>query len=529
MRNGLKKVKDKIKIIGIVFGIGIGILNIFGKLSKKKALKDDDLKKDCYEGAGTKTLNSKRTFYDVYIKRFIDIILSSIGIIVLSPLFLILAVIIYIDDPGPIFFSQKRVGVYKTFFKLYKFRSMKMSTPSDMPTHMLADPEQYITRVGKILRKYSLDELPQFYNILVGDISIVGPRPALWNQEDLVAERDKYGANDVMPGLTGWAQINGRDELEIEDKAKLDGEYVEKLRKNSITGLIMDVKCFLGTVTSVLRSDGVIEGGTGNMKKEDIELSLFKTEKNISASIVTYNSKDEIDEVLQSIENNECFNNINLFVVDNHSLDGTSEYIKENYPWVNVITNNENLGFGKAHNIVIKNVKSEIHLIINPDIIVHGGCIKDALDYMNNNPEVAVMCPRVFNVDGTEQFLPKRNPSLKYMVGGLFDTKLKLCKRIRDEYTMKDEGISSPIEVEFCTGAFMITRTSMLQNVGGFDERYFLHFEDADLTRELIKEGRAIYNPNLEVTHKWHRDNKKLNKSFFVALKSLFIYMTKWM
>ena len=180
MRNGLKKVKDKIKIIGIVFGIGIGILNIFGKLSKKKALKDDDLKKDCYEGAGTKILNSKRTFYDVYIKRLIDIILSSIGIIVLSPLFLILAVIIYIDDPGPIFFSQKRVGVYKTFFKLYKFRSMKMSTPSDMPTHMLADPEQYITKAGKFLRKSSLDELPQIFNIIKGDMAIVGPRPALW-------------------------------------------------------------------------------------------------------------------------------------------------------------------------------------------------------------------------------------------------------------------------------------------------------------------------------------------------------------
>lgn len=269
MRNGLKKVKDKIKIFGIVFGIGIGILNILGKLSKKKALKDDDLKKDCYEGAGTKILNSKRTFYDVYIKRLIDIILSSIGIIVLSPLFLILAVIIYLDDPGPIFFSQKRVGVYKTFFKLYKFRSMKMSTPSDMPTHMLADPEQYITRVGKILRKYSLDELPQFYNILVGDISIVGPRPALWNQEDLVAERDKYGANDVMPGLTGWAQINGRDELEIPVKAKFDGEYVEKLRKNSVSGIMMDARCFFGTILSVLKSDGVVEGGTGELNKQE--------------------------------------------------------------------------------------------------------------------------------------------------------------------------------------------------------------------------------------------------------------------
>ena len=195
-----------------------------------------------------------------YIKRIIDILLSGLAIIILSPLLLILCIAIKLDSPGPIFFTQKRVGIHKTYFQIYKFRTMRTDTPKDMPTHMLTNPEQYITKTGRFLRKTSLDDLPQIFNIFKGDMSIVGPRPALWNQDDLVAERDKYGANDVTPGLTGWAQINGRDELEIPVKAKLDGEYVKKY------GFTMDVRCFFGTFLSVLRQDGVVEGGTGSMK-----------------------------------------------------------------------------------------------------------------------------------------------------------------------------------------------------------------------------------------------------------------------
>ena len=195
--------------------------------------------------------------YSCCIKRVIDFILALIGLIVLSPVFIILAIAILIDDFGPIFFAQKRVGIHKKFFKIYKFRSMKMCTPHDAPTHLLKNPEQYITRVGGFLRKYSLDELPQIWNILKGDMSIIGPRPALWNQDDLIAERDKYGANDVKPGLSDWAQINGRDELEIPVKAKLDGEYVSRL------SFAFDSRCFFGTFFSVLRHEGVKEGGTG--------------------------------------------------------------------------------------------------------------------------------------------------------------------------------------------------------------------------------------------------------------------------
>lgn len=210
--------------------------------------------------------------YKKFIKRFIDFILSTIGIIVLAIPMLIIAVVIKITDPGPALFKQKRIGIHKTYFELYKFRSMKMDTPKDCPTHLLENPEQYITSIGRFLRKSSLDELPQLFNIWKGEMSIIGPRPALWNQTDLVEERDKYGANDIRPGLTGWAQINGRDELEIPVKAKLDGDYVSKLNSGKFKGFAMDIKCFLGTITSVLKSDGVIEGGTGELARQEEHL-----------------------------------------------------------------------------------------------------------------------------------------------------------------------------------------------------------------------------------------------------------------
>ena len=196
--------------------------------------------------------------YRRIIKPILDITLSLLGLILFSWLFLIIIIAIEIDDPGPVFFTQKRVGIHKKHFKLYKFRSMKMS---DTPTHLLENPDQYITKVGRVLRKLSLDETPQLINILKQDMSIIGPRPALWNQYDLIEERDKYGANDIKPGLSGWAQINGRDELEIADKARLDGEYVKRM------SFLFDCRCFFGTAVSVLRHDGVVEGGTGELHK----------------------------------------------------------------------------------------------------------------------------------------------------------------------------------------------------------------------------------------------------------------------
>ena len=201
------------------------------------------------------------SFYERVVKRILDIILSFSGLIVLSPVFVVLIIWILIDDPGPIFFTQKRVGKNKQYFKLHKFRSMKMSTPHDVPTHMLENPDQYITKSGRFIRAHSLDELPQIWDIFIGNMSVIGPRPGLWNQDLLTAERDKYGANDVKPGLTGWAQINGRDELEIPEKARLDGEYVKNI------SFKMDWKCFLGSVHVFKEDDSVVEGGTGEMKK----------------------------------------------------------------------------------------------------------------------------------------------------------------------------------------------------------------------------------------------------------------------
>lgn len=283
-----KKIGNIIKIAVIGTGTAFIGLNIIAKKKKEDSVFEKEMEqKNPLEGkkvifvedendeenadgvrghleAVGETKKSKG-IYDRYVKRAIDIVLSFGGLVLLSPVYTAIAIAIKIDDPGPVLFTQKRVGQNKEFFKIHKFRSMKMSTPHDVPTHMLGDPDQYITRVGKFLRKHSLDELPQIWDIFIGNMSVIGPRPALWNQDVLIAEREKYNANDVKPGLTGWAQINGRDELEIPVKAKLDGEYVEKL------GIWMDIKCFLGTIGSVLNSDGVVEGGTGEMNKAGME------------------------------------------------------------------------------------------------------------------------------------------------------------------------------------------------------------------------------------------------------------------
>ena len=205
----------------------------------------------------------KAGVYEKFVKRAFDIILSFCGLVILSPVFLVLSIWIVVDDPGPVLFTQKRIGKDKQYFKLHKFRSMKMSTPHDKPTHMLENPEQYITKAGKFMRAHSLDELPQIWDIFVSNMSIVGPRPALWNQDLLTAERDKYGANDIKPGLTGWAQINGRDELEIPEKARLDGEYKEKLTFG------MDMKCFFGSLGVFGGDKSVVEGGTGAISKDE--------------------------------------------------------------------------------------------------------------------------------------------------------------------------------------------------------------------------------------------------------------------
>ena len=280
----MKIIKRFITALGITF-IGLSIL---GKIKKGSSIYNNDKsQKNPMEGKKVQFIENDEeienadgvrghleaigetehheSFYEKYFKRCIDILLSFFGLVILSPLFLIISIAIYIDDPGPVFFTQKRIGKNKQYFKLHKFRSMKMSTPHDKPTHMLENPDQFINRTGKFIRAHSLDELPQIWDIFIGNMSVIGPRPGLWNQDLLTAERDKYGANDIKPGLTGWAQINGRDELEIPVKAKLDGEYTEKL------GLLMDIKCFLGSIGVFGGDDSVVEGGTGELKNRSCD------------------------------------------------------------------------------------------------------------------------------------------------------------------------------------------------------------------------------------------------------------------
>ncbi len=260
-----------------------------------------------------------------------------------------------------------------------------------------------------------------------------------------------------------------------------------------------------------------------------IDKSLFQDEKAITVSIVTYNSADEIDTLMTSLQGCASFSEMTVYVVDNASSDDTVAVVKGRYPWARVIECERNNGFGRGHNLVIRNVRSRYHFIANPDVSVDEDAIAKAVRYLDDHPDVAAVTPYVRNVDGTQQFLPKKDPKLKYLLSGMFASRFAFCRKLRDEYTLKGQIITSPIEVEFCTGAFMCTRTESLHRVGGFDERYFLHFEDADLTRELRKVGKAVYDPDVKVTHKWHRQNIQVSsRTFWTALRSMYLYFSKW-
>lgn len=291
----------------------------------------------------------RKGFYENIAKRGLDLILSFGGLVVLSPVYLGLSLAIVIDDPGPVLFTQKRVGKDKQYFKLHKFRSMKMSTPHDVPTHMLENPDQYITKVGKFIRAHSLDELPQIWDIFIGNMSVIGPRPALWNQDYLTSERDKYGANDIKPGLTGWAQINGRDELEIEDKAKLDGEYCKDV------SLGTDAKVFLGSLHVFGKDGSVVEGGTGAIEalNGSVEHDFIDAE-NIKVSVImpAYNSSQYIQQSIDSVIK-QTYQNWELIVVDDCSSDDTKEIIHK-YADVDkrivLVSNDYNLGVAESRN-----------------------------------------------------------------------------------------------------------------------------------------------------------------------------------
>lgn len=339
------KINEILKIAAVLLAVVFVILSIFAIKNKKKSVYDDqpeeknplegkkvvfvadkndpenaDGEKGHLEAAGEAEYH--QGIYERYIKRAIDIVLSFCGLVVLSPVFAGIALAIKMEDPGPVLFTQKRMGKNKQYFKLHKFRSMKVSTPHDVPTHMLDDPDQYITKVGKFIRAHSLDELPQIWDIFIGNMSVIGPRPGLWNQDVLTAERDRYGANDVKPGLTGWAQINGRDELEISEKAKLDGEYVKKI------GPIMDAKCFLGSFGVFVKDDSVVEGGTGKMKKNGNKALIGRhyTDKKTDAELIGNIGFGEPVEVDRTAHKKVLITGSGSYVGESFA-----QYAKENY------------------------------------------------------------------------------------------------------------------------------------------------------------------------------------------------------
>lgn len=317
-------------------------------------------------------------FYEKHVKRAIDVVLSFGGLVVLSPVFAAIALAIKIEDPGPVLFTQKRVGQNKKYFKLHKFRSMKMSTPHDVPTHQLENPEQYITKVGKFLRAHSLDELPQIWDIFIGNMSVIGPRPGLWNQDLLTAERDKYGANDVKPGLTGWAQINGRDELEIPDKAKLDGEYIEKM------GLGMDIKCFLGSVHVVGKDESVVEGGTGEMKKH-LEKSEIDREDKVSIIMPSYNTAQFIKRSIESVIA-QTHQNWELIIVDDCSSDNTDEVVSEiRDERIIYLKNDKNYGAAYSRNKVLREASGKWVAFLDSDDLWMSDKLEKQIRFMENN------------------------------------------------------------------------------------------------------------------------------------------------
>lgn len=361
--------------------------------------------------------------YEKYIKRALDVVLSFGGLVVLSPLYAGISLAIMIDDPGPVLFTQKRMGQNKKYFKLHKFRSMKMCTPHDVPTHMLENPEQYITRVGKFLRAHSLDELPQIWDIFIGNMSVIGPRPGLWNQDVLTAERDKYNANDVKPGLTGWAQINGRDELEIEDKAKCDGKYSKNI------GIKMDVKCFLGSLLVFSGDDSVVEGGTGKLKKTEKEnvLQDNRTVRNEKFSVlmsVYYKENPKFFDIsLKSNLDDQTRKPDEFVLVCDGSLTSELNQIitkyQNKYPEVvKVYRTKDNQGLGKALNFGLEKCSYDIVARSDSDDVCAPDRFEIQIGYMESHVRTAVCSSYIeeFDSDWTKskrtKMLPLTNDEL---------------------------------------------------------------------------------------------------------------------
>lgn len=412
-------------------------------------------------------------FYEKYIKRGIDVILSFGGLVVLSPILAGIAIAIKIDDPGPVLFTQKRMGQNKKYFKLHKFRSMKMSTPHDVPTHMLDNPEQYITKVGKFLRAHSLDELPQIWDIFIGNMSVIGPRPGLWNQDILTSERDKYHANDVKPGLTGWAQINGRDELEIPVKAKLDGEYVQKI------GLMMDLKCFLGSIGVFAHDDAVVEGGTGEMKKKiennDISIENRQHTYSVLMSVYKNDNPDFLKLALESIYDKQTVKPDEIVVVFDGPLNEALYVVLDEFKHgkesvVKYYPQEVNKGLGEALRIGSEYCTGDYILRMDSDDISDAHRFEKQILYVENHPEIDVL--------GTD--IAEFNKGLDEKM------RIRACPEKHDDIVRMGKKRNPMNHVSVCM------KKSALEKCGGY--KTLLLLEDYYLWLNMIASGCKLAN-----------------------------------
>lgn len=500
MSSDKKKIKRFIGISAAALGAAFVGMSILAKKKKPSSIYEDDKEqKNPFEGKKVVLIEDENdkenadgvkghleavgdagynpSFYEKHVKRAIDVVLSFGGLVVLSPVFAVIALAIKIEDPGPVLFTQKRVGQNKRYFKLHKFRSMKMSTPHDVPTHQLENPEQYITKVGKFIRKHSLDELPQIWDIFVGNMSVIGPRPGLWNQDLLTAERDKYGANDVKPGLTGWAQINGRDELEIPDKAKLDGEYVAKM------GLGMDIKCFFGSVHVVGKDESVVEGGTGEMKKQETQNIKKQGDTFVSVVMSTYRRTDTLRKALLSLVS-QTYKNFEVVLIDDNADSEWTEKVRqivddmEGKITIKYIVNEENLGSSVSRNRGVFMAQGEyITFLDDDDIYLPEKIERQLADLISTQADYGIT--DLFLYDENEKLIDKRVRSY------IKDTDKKSLMRYHLIHHMTG------------TDTFMF-RTEYIRKIGGFpdidvgDEFYLME-------KAILGEGKFTYFPRCDI------------------------------
>lgn len=523
----MKKINlKKLLCISAAFvGTAFIAISIFAKKKKKDSIyKYDDAEKNPFEGKKVDFVyddnelenadgvrghleaigesDFKESFYSRYIKRFVDVILSFCGLVILSPLLLGIAIAIIIDDPGPVLFTQKRVGKNKQFFKLHKFRSMKMSTPHDVPTHQLENPEQYITKVGMFLRRHSLDELPQIWDIFIGNMSIIGPRPALWNQNLLIAERDKYNANDVRPGLTGWAQINGRDELEIPIKAKYDGEYVKKI------GFIMDAKVFLKSLHVLKKDDSVVEGGTGKINKE-IDSNTIHEKFSVLMSVYYKEKGEYFDLALKSnLEDQTRKPDEFVLVCDgelNEELDTIIEKYVVKYPdIISVYRLNQNQGLGKALNYGLSKCSYDIVLRSDSDDVCDFERFEIQVGFMEKHPNIAV-CSSYIDEFDTDWKRPDKKKTLPLTSDELY----KMAK------------FRNPIN--HMAAAF---RKNVILEIGSY--RHIPYVEDYELWVRTLINGYNIANIDRILVHARVGNGmigRRGNKEYIKSWKELNIYM----